>query len=149
MSIETLYGKGNQDQIAPKWILSLFEGWYDPCPLNPEGMREKDGLNDAPDSVDRIYCHPPYSDSEEWVDWCIRQAKRGKLVALLLKHDHSTKWYSKLHNADAVALLINKRLAFGGRIESHTPFISTIFILEPKQFSDLDKNRLGLMGVTK
>ena len=125
MSLENLYRSRNDECATPCWIKEgLFAGWYDPCPLS-QGLVERDGLNS--DWVgDRIFLNPPYSNPMPWVEKAIAESKKGKVVVLLLKHDSSTKWYAKLHEAGAHFLPIMGRLNFTGKV---APFPSVLVVL--------------------
>ena len=111
MSSEGLYQNGNDEYATPAWIKEgLFNGWYDPCPLS-NGLVDRDGLNS--DWVgDRIFLNPPYSRPLPWIEKAIAEHKKGKIVALLVKHDSSTVWWAKLHEAGAYFLPIMGRLQF-------------------------------------
>ncbi|GAG08355.1 unnamed protein product, partial [marine sediment metagenome] len=43
--------------ITPEWIKEIFEGWFDPCPYNPNP--KINGLNI--EWKDKTYVNPPYS----------------------------------------------------------------------------------------
>lgn len=108
-----------------KWILEIFEGWYDPCPLNDNQLRELDGLGTW---KDKTFVNPPYSNPLPWIRTAIIENRKGKTIALLLKMDTSTKWFTELQEAGAKFLWIN------GRLKHHTgkacTFPSMIVILE-------------------
>lgn len=108
------------------WIKKLFEGWFDPCEVSTEEFRAFDGLGSA--WKDKTFVNPPYSSPLEWVRQGIKEHKKGKTIAFLLKHDSSTKWYKELHEAGAHFLMI------GGRLKHNTGksanFPSIIAILE-------------------
>ncbi len=93
---------------TPKWLLELFDGWYDPCPLNPspsfDGLKIEWGK--------KTYVNPPYSNPLKWVEKAIEENKKGKTIAMLLRVDTSTKWFAKLIEAKAEILWFNKRLRF-------------------------------------
>ena len=61
-----------------------------------------------------------------WVEKAIAENKKGKVVVLLVKHDSSTKWYAKLHEAGAHFLPISGRLSFSGKA---APFPSVLVVL--------------------
>lgn len=125
MSVESRYHSRNDNQSSPSWLWDgLLGDWFDPCILNPKGLRAFDGLGSWPD---RTKINPPYSDPEPWVDRAIETAKQGKTVALLLKHDSSTKWWSKLHEAGAHFLPIMGRITFSQG--KPAPFPSILVIL--------------------
>lgn len=107
------------------WILKIFTGWHDPCPFNPDW--EIDGL--VIDWNKRTFVNPPYSNPLPWVEKAILENKiNGSTVALLLKHDSSTKWYRLLHEAGAKFLLVNGRLKH--QTKTGAAFPSVIAILE-------------------
>ena len=108
---------------TPNWIIEIFKGWYDPCPLNQD--YEIDGLK--LDWELRNYVNPPYSNPLPWVLKAIEEQNKGKTTALLLKLDCSTKWYRALQEADAHFLFINERVKFNGKAP---PFPNMIAILE-------------------
>ena len=125
MSTENLYQKGNDEHSTPDWIIKgMFRDFYDPCPLS-QGLVKRDGL-ESEWKGDRIFINPPYSNPLPWVERAIEESKKGKTVVLLLKHDSSTKWYSKLHEARARFLPITGRLAFNGKV---APFPNVLVVL--------------------
>ena len=92
------------------WILELFEGWFDPCPLDPNP--KIDGLNLPWDK--NTFINPPYSDPKPWVAKAIRDHKLYRsTIALLLKADNSTAWFGMLHQSGAHFLWIGERLKYG------------------------------------
>lgn len=108
---------------TPDWIMKgLFDGWFDPCPLNPNP--ETDGL--LIEWPDKTFINPPYSDPFPWVVKAIEESKKGKTVALLLKLDCSTQWYYKLEEAQAHILFVGERVKFNGK---SPPFCNIIAIL--------------------
>ena len=119
-------GRDTDNYATDVWIkYGLFDGWFDPCPLNPNW--QIDGLN-IPWSAQTIV-NPPYSNPLPWVEKAIEERDvGGHTIALLLKHDSSTKWYRKLHEAGAHFLLINKRLKHGTK--KACAFPSVLAILE-------------------
>ena len=126
MALETMYQKHNDECATPNWIKEgLFAGWYDPCPLS-QGLVERDGLNSDWPS-DKIFINPPYSKPLPWIEKAIAESKKGKTVALLVKHDSSTVWYGKLCEAGAHFLPILGRLHFNGG--GAAPFPSVLVIL--------------------
>ena len=93
---------------TPDWILKMFSGWYDPCPLNDNP--EINGLET--EWQDKTFVNPPYSNPMPWVEKAILESKKGKMIAMMLKHDSSTKWYAKLQEEGAQFLWFSKRLHF-------------------------------------
>ncbi|AXH79166.1 MAG: DNA N-6-adenine-methyltransferase [Circular genetic element sp.] len=90
-----------------EWILKMFHGWFDPCPLDPEW--KQDGLLRA--WKRNTFVNPPYSNPLPWVRRAIQDNKEyGFTIVMLLKHDSSTEWYRLLHEAGAKFLLVSGRL---------------------------------------
>ncbi len=125
MASETLYQKPNDEYATPDWIKNgLFADYFDPCPMT-KGLVNFDGL--TCDWKDKTFVNPPYSKPLPWVEKAIIEAKKGKTVVLLVKHDSSTVWYAKLCEAGAHFLPILGRLHFnnGGA----APFASVLAVL--------------------
>lgn len=92
-----------------RWIMSIFETWFDPCPFHADF----NGLDlEWCKYHDQVFVNPPYSNPKIWVIKAIEQVRkyRGSTVVLLLKHDSSTEWFRLLHEAGAHFMMINKRL---------------------------------------
>lgn len=90
-----------------EWILNMFEGWFDPCPFNPEW--KENGLVKA--WSHQTFVNPPYSNPLPWVRKAVQEHKEhGFTIVMLLKHDSSTTWYRELHEAGAKFLLVSGRL---------------------------------------
>lgn len=89
MSSENKYHERNDEYGTPDWIKKgIFNNWFDPCPLI-DGLVDRDGLHS--DWIgDKIFLNPPYSRPLPWVEKAITESKKGKTIALLLKHDSST-----------------------------------------------------------
>lgn len=115
--------KESDNYETPSWIKIMFDGWFDPCPLNPSPTI--DGLKI--DWKDKTFVNPPYSEPLLWVLKAIEENKKGKNIALLLKLDCSTKWFLLLTNANAHIVFINERVRFNGKTP---PFPNMLAILE-------------------
>jgi len=110
---------------TPKWIMKTYEGWFDPCPLNPDFI--VDGLNI--EWKEKTFVNPPYSKPLPWVQKAIEENKKGKYIVLLLKVDCSTKWYKALVEAKAHFIWFAERLKYNDC--GKTPnFPSMLVILE-------------------
>jgi hypothetical protein len=128
VAVECTYHKGNDQYQTPNWIKQgLFVNWFDPCPLLLTCSKTplQDGL--AIDWPDYTFVNPPYSQPLPWIEKAILENKKEKTVALLLKHDSSTKWYKLLHQANAHFLMPSTRLHFSDK--KAAPFPSIIAIL--------------------
>ena len=115
-------GRAGDNWRTDTWIAGIFEGWFDPCPLDPEW--EIDGLTSVWPNQ-RVFINPPYSNPKPWVK---RAIDHPKTVVLLLKHDTSTEWYRMLHEAGAKFLLVNGRLKHGSGVGCAFP--SVLAVLE-------------------
>lgn len=94
---------------TPEWIMGLFGDWLDPCPLNDNPI--VNGLNT--DWENKTYVNPPYSNPKPWVEKAIAESNKGKTIAMLLKVDTSTQWFSLIQNCPHAHILwVNKRLKF-------------------------------------
>lgn len=143
MSSENRYRKANDEYATPDWIKQgLFAGWHDPCPLS-NGLVDHDGLN-SEWSTEKVFVNPPYSNPLPWIEKAIVESRKGKTIALLVKHDSSTQWWAKLHEAGAHFLPLMGRLQFvtnkGGRSgrKAAAPFPSVLVILHPEKRVDCE-----------
>ena len=109
----------NDDYPSDEWLLEMFKGWFDPCPLEgKEDVMYRDGLSIEWWNKRHIYVNPPYSEPHKWVDKALDELlianMNGKqyTCVLLLKHDSSTRWFRRLHEAGAHMMLISERLSF-------------------------------------
>jgi len=95
------------------WLFGIFEGWFDPCPLDPDFL--VDGLELDWSSYDKVFVNPPYSKPLPWVRKAISTRREGQVIVMLLRHDSSTQWWRELHEAGARFLAIIGRLQYGVR----------------------------------
>ncbi len=131
--IKSKHEMSGDSYTTPTWIKLLFENWFDPCTFSDGNLREADGLGDW---IDKTFVNPPYSNPLPWVDKAIKEHKKGKTIALLLKLDVSTKYYIRLKAAGAHILLPNERVKFNG---STPAFSSMIAILDGKELKKTEK----------
>jgi DNA N-6-adenine-methyltransferase Dam len=114
----------SDDWMTPAWLLDLiFDGkdYFDACPLNPEGLREVDGLGRWP--TDRpVFLNPPYSDPTPWLR---KAASHEGGIVVLVKCDPSARWWQAYAPAFRVTML-GVRLKFGYNTGS-APFPSAIW----------------------
>lgn len=118
----------SDDYPTDSWLKRCFETYYDPCPLH--GIHTNVDALKIPWSQyhDQIFINPPYSNPLPWVEKAILERELNPcVIVMLLKHDSSTKWWAKLHEAGARFLPIIGRL----RHETPTPapFPSVLVIL--------------------
>lgn len=95
---------------TPAWLIRIFDGWYDPCPLEFNGDKTEDGLKT--NWPDKTYVNPPYSNPLPWVEKAIKEASTGKRIVMLLRADTSTKYFSLLFEAGAHIFWSNSRIRF-------------------------------------
>jgi len=117
--------------LSDSWILKMFEGWFDPCPYNDNP--EIDGLKI--EWKNKTYVNPPYSEPLKWIEKAIEENKKGKMIAMLLKMDSSTKAFMRLKESNAHFLWINGRLKYNKKSykrfdNTPLPFPSMLVILE-------------------
>jgi hypothetical protein len=110
------------------WIKTIFEDWFDPCPFNPMWCDDfDDGLE--LEWPNKTFVNPPYSNPKPWIQKAIKENKMfNKSIAMLLKHDTSTKWYKLIHESKGHILLVNERLKH--RTGSPAAFPSMIVVWE-------------------
>jgi hypothetical protein len=133
------------------WLKNVFKGWFDPCPLNPDW--EYDGL--IMDWPDQTFVNPPYSDPLPWVEKAIETSLEEKTVVMLLKHDSSTQWWRRLHEANAHFLPISGRVKYGTKRGAAFPSVLVVLEgienpkskhqlmnIEPKNASNTDEKTL-------
>ena len=111
---------------TPTWLISLFENWFDPCPINANPII--DGLKI--EWQDRTFVNPPYSNPLPWVEKAIEESKKGKIIVMLLHVDTSTKWFAKLNEANAHILWFAKRLNYSDKKGGASPKPSMLVILK-------------------
>jgi ribosomal protein L40E len=99
---------GNDNYSTPKDFIAKLEVQlglrfddFDPCPINPEGLRTYDGNASWPEKVGRkplenVFINFPYSDPVPWLRRCVRESQNGKTVAALMRGDTSTIWFHEL-----------------------------------------------------
>src|SRR3990167_4851683 len=105
---------------TPKWLFDLFEGWFDPCPLNKDPIF--DGL--AIEWGGRTYVNPPYSEPLIWVEKAIKEMNKEKLIVMLLRADSSTRYFQLCQQYGEV-LFFGRRIKFNGK----TPYFASMLVI--------------------
>lgn len=124
----------NNDQWAtPSNIYDFF--------INHCGMTDFNPLcEDFEDSLSKIFdtdlfCNPPYSNIEPFVDYMINHSKKGYNVTMLLPVRTGTKWFKKLLDLGRPRILFfTQRLHFSNK--GSCPFDTMLVQLGP----DIDFN---------
>jgi len=121
-------GKAGNSWRTDQWILDMFPNAFDPCPYNPDWDESHyDGLVDDWNwSTGLVFINPPYSNPMPWVNRAIHEIRAGRTVVMLLKHDSSTKWYAKLHEAGANLLMCAKRLKHQSKAGASFPSVLAV-----------------------
>ena len=106
--------KSTDDWGTPAWLRRVFEGWDDPCPLGG-AANGGDGL--LRDWGPRTFANIPYSRGNvgRYVEKAIAEARRGKIVVLLVRVDPTTRWWLALVAAGAHFAPFFGRVDFEGR----------------------------------
>lgn len=117
-------GHARQAMLTPAYVLEpvreLLGGiGLDPCtePDNPTGAAQWYSLPDdgciLPWDADTVWCNPPYGEARNrWVDRCIAEGERRKVVLLMPAHTE-TRTFQRALQASASVLLVQARLRFG------------------------------------
>lgn len=118
----------SDDYKTDKWILNLFNNYYDPCPYKTKYKIPLD-MQKWGKYHSQVYVNPPYSNPLPWVRKAIQEKSEypGMVIVMLLKHDSSTKWYAELVEAGAKFLMIQGRLKF--QTGKSAPFPSVLVVL--------------------
>jgi hypothetical protein len=93
-----------------EWILALFDGYFDPCPYDPNWSSGVNGI--FLDWKPRTFVNPPYSNVRPWVEKAIIESQKGNFVVMLLKHDSSTAWFRLLMEHGAHFIYPHGRLKY-------------------------------------
>ena len=131
--------KDSDNWETPGWLMSMYRNWYDPCPYggyitNRDDLEGEWEIGNYPG----IYINPPYSNVMPWVEKAIRTHEKYTAlgirvpIVMLMKHDSSTKWFTKLQEAGARFLMIQGRLNFkspNAIKHSCSPFPSVLAVL--------------------
>ena len=127
--------KKTDSRKTPKWIMKMFEDWFDPCPYNLNPVIN--GLEI--DWEDKTYCNPPYTETTKWVSKAIEENKKDKYIVLLLRGDLTTNYSKMLIENKAkffyCSALVNFEDEIGNKL--HSPFPSILWILENKTAQEI------------
>jgi len=120
--------KSSDSRGTPRWLMQLFEGWFDPCPLKL--IPDFDGLEI--EWKDKTYCNPPYTNTTKWVEKAIKEWKMGKTIILLTRADLTTNYSKMLIENKAKFLYCSELLNFIGinGEKLHSPFPSILWVLD-------------------
>ena len=122
--------KPSDNRATPKWLMDIFEGWFDPCPLNPNPTI--DGL--SLEWKDKTFLNPPYSQPGKWIFKAIEESKKGKRIVILMRFDPTTRYFKALIENNAHLFYCGERLEFINPEEKKnykSPFPSILVVLSP------------------
>jgi hypothetical protein len=111
-----------QAMLTPGYVLerALLGGiGLDPCtePDNPTGADRfycppEDGCS-LPWDASTVFCNPPYGELRgRWVDRCVREGQRRKVILLMPSHTETRVFQAALRSCTTV-LFVQARLRFG------------------------------------
>lgn len=117
-------GENRQTWKTPKKLYARFmgDGYFDPCPSNPSF----DGLNIEWES--KNFVNPPYAKNKEWTKKALEEAKKGKIVVMLLPARTSSIYFKELCDFGAHLIFFRGRLHFDDGFMS-APFSSMLVCL--------------------
>ena len=106
---------------------SEFNFTFDPCPLR---CSEFNGLK--VNWIGIVYCNPPYSHVEAWINKGIEEIKKGnaeKIVYLIPLRTDSWYWHNKILTYASEVRLVRGRLRFGDK-KDLAPFGVALIIFD-------------------
>lgn len=137
MKTETLFSSETDEWSTPSTVFDELDREFhftlDPC-ATAENTRclkyytaEQDGLENSWGG-EIVFCNPPYSQIERWVEKCYRESlKPGTIVVLLIPARTDTKYFHRWIYHRAEIRFIKGRLRFGGA-KYNAPFPSMVVI---------------------
>lgn len=123
---------------TPQWLYdeldSEFHFTLDPCSTTENHKCEKyytladDGLNQSWGG-ERVFCNPPYSQIDKWVEKAYREAvgTDNTIVVLLIPSRTDTRYFHKFIYHRSEIRFVRGRLKFGDS-KASAPFPSMIVI---------------------
>ena len=115
-------GKREKDNApTPKWFYDFINelGFVDVC-IDPNQF---DFLKE--ELPNKAYCNPPFSKKKPFIDKACEEAKKGKLIVMLLPFDPSTKWFIKAHEECKATLVVIE----GGRLHSKRAIYPSMLLI--------------------
>ena len=106
--MEEIKRKSSDNRATPIWLKTIFEDWFDPCPLNPNP--KIDGL--SLEWKDKTFLNPPYSCPAKWIFKAIEESKKGKRIVILMRFDPTTRYFKALIENNAHIFYCGERLEF-------------------------------------
>lgn len=138
--IHSLDNKSNDDVRTPTWLYQELDDEFnfndDPCPLL--GVEDGDGL--LREWGTSTFVNPPYSKPHPWCEKAVIEARRGKVIVMLLRVDTSTKWFHDFVLPYAEIRWIKGRVKFDGK--KPAPFASMVVIYTPESVSNPPKSKV-------
>jgi phage N-6-adenine-methyltransferase len=132
-------GPNNDEYETPEWLFkaldSEFGFTFDAAANEKNALCHEwtENLDEhLPGADEKVFCNPPYSEIEKFVDHALRS--ESKLWVMLLPNRTDTGWFQKLVDSHLVTLrFFRKRVRFClNGVEAESPrFGSIIAIVRP------------------
>ena len=137
MKHSVLFSSQSDEWSTPKEVFEELDREFhftlDPCATaeNTKCLKyytkDQDGLKNSWGG-ESVFCNPPYSDINKWVEKCYRESlKPGTIVVLLIPARTDTKYFHRWIYHRAEIRFIKGRLRFGG-VKNSAPFPSMVVI---------------------
>lgn len=130
--------KGGDEWSTPLWLFDAIDlefGFTLDAAASSDNHKveryfdkDRDGLA-QPWEDEYVWCNPPYSDPEPWVEKAV--SEREATTALLLPSDTSTRWFAMAWDAASEVRFLAPRIKFGGGAGSPR-WGSVLFVFEPE-----------------
>jgi phage N-6-adenine-methyltransferase len=133
--------KNSSDEYAtPRWVVKKINKGTNGVDLDPCSGAEKIPIADERYTIEddglanpwfgTVYCNPPYSGPDKWVDKGISESSKDdvELIIFLVKGDSSTNWWHDLYEHASFVCFIDQRLSFGEG-NSSASFANHMFVI--------------------
>lgn len=87
-----------------------------------------------------VWCNPPYSQKNEFIEKAHREAQKGTKIVLLMPSFTETKWFAEMKAKSDFLLFLTGRLVFNEQENADTAKFSSVlafFNIEPREIPDL------------
>lgn len=141
------------DWATPRSLITRLEREFgkfdlDVCASNKNRVcerffdKDQNGLEQPWDGL-LIWCNPPYSQKNEFIDKAHREAQKGTKIIILMPAFTETAWFRDLKAKSQWLLFLNGRLVFNEHEQKETAKFSSVIA-----FFNIDKSELEDLGWT-